>query len=85
MLPGYFDVFRRVNVIRRGKIPDDLPDFNKTRYGLGIYLVGFRAVPIILSLCEIRPDKVVFVVTPDSQSMVEEIKSGVMAIDEDLW
>ncbi len=83
ILPSYWDVFHARNEERRGQglLPSDFC------YDVGIFLVGFRSIPIVLSLAEIQPRvQIYFLYSRDTLPMLGEIadRIAVMLPESDL-
>ncbi|QTA91969.1 hypothetical protein [Desulfonema magnum] len=83
LLPEYFNVIHLIN--RKHVKEGYLPDFDEAHYDIGIFLVGYSIMPIILSLAEIRPGHVIFVVTEDTEDLVDEIMEGIEVIDAEYY
>lgn len=77
ILPSYWDVFHAHNEKRReqGLLPSDFC------YDVGIFLVGFRSIPIVLSLAEIHPRaQIYFLYSRDTRPMLGEIADRIAAM-----
>jgi len=81
LLPDYFKIFTTINTVyRQASI---LPDYKNNQYDIGIFLVGFSYVPVILSILEIKPKKVIFVPSKDTDFLINVIVEAVNVVDPD--
>jgi len=81
LLPQYFKI---VHLINQQHIKDHmLPEFQKHPYDIGIFLVGYSIIPIILSVAEIRPKKIIFITSYDTDYLVDWILEGIQSVNSD--
>lgn len=84
ILPQYWEVFHTHNIYRRKteSLPCRENDFNYLPcYDVGIFLVGFRSLPIVLSLAEIQPrEQIYFLYSTDTKDMLDEIGNRIRAM-----
>lgn len=78
-LPSYFEVFCLINQVKS----QDKSLRIDENYDTGIYLVGYSIMPLILSISYIKQSEIIFVVTPDTQPLIDEIKGGINGISPD--
>jgi hypothetical protein len=78
-LPSYFEVFCLINQVKTQEKTLRIDE----NYDTGIYLVGYSIMPLILSISYIKPSEIIFVVTPDTQPLIDEIKGGINGISPD--
>ncbi|OQY10107.1 MAG: hypothetical protein B6I30_08845 [Desulfobacteraceae bacterium 4572_187] len=77
LLPSYHEIFHLVN---QKNIDNGIFDMGGAPHDIGIFLVGYSIMPLILSIAELQPERIIFVVTDDTEYLVEEIKDGLKII-----